>query len=130
MMLAIAEVNLRVQDVEGALVFYKKARSTYNEIKDSRSEAAAFHKIAQLCTTIGDVEEATWSIQRATALFRKMKDKVGEAGIMLLGADMCFAKSWGFFVQGIEIKFQLQAKEALRNAELALSMFKAASDKR
>merc|ERR1719436_875514 len=128
MMLAMAEVSLRMRDLEGALVFFKKARSTFNEVKDGRSEAATFHKIAQLCTTVADLDEATWSTQRATALFRKMKDKCGEAGILLVAADMCFAKAWGFVVQGVDIRAELQTKDALRNAEQALGLFKAASD--
>ena len=34
-----------------------------------------------------------WSTQRATALFRKLKDKSGEAGVLLVTADMNFAKA-------------------------------------
>jgi len=130
MMIAVADVNLQAQDVEGALVFLKKARVTFSEAKDSVGEAGAFHRVAQLCATIGDAEEALWSIQRGTALFRKLKDKSGEGGILLVSTDLCFAKSWGYVAMGSQDKSVQEAKDALRNAELALRLFRAAGDKR
>lgn len=129
MMLCLAEGGLQFGDIEGALIFYKKARTTFNEAKDSRGEGTTFQKIAQLAVATGDIDEAMWSTQRATALFRKLKDKSGEAGVLLVTADMNFAKAWGFVVQGVDGKPQQHAREALRNAQLALGLYRAVNDK-
>mmetsp|Transcript_70486 Transcript_70486/g.206706 ORF Transcript_70486/g.206706 Transcript_70486/m.206706 type:complete len:702 (+) Transcript_70486:100-2205(+) len=129
MALALAEANLVFGDIEGALVFFKRARATFNEAKDGRGEGATFKQIAQLAVATGDIDEAMWSTQRATALFRKLKDKSGEAGVLLVTADMNFAKAWGFIVQGVAEKPQQLAREALRNAQLALGLYRAVNDK-
>jgi len=129
MCLSLAEANLQFGDIEGALIFFKKARTTFNEAKDGRGEGTTFKQIAQLAVATGDIDEAMWSTQRATALFRKLKDRSGEAGVLLVTADMNFAKAWGFIVQGVADKPQHHAREALRNAQLALGLYRAVGDK-
>ena len=87
-LLRLGDLQVRVDDLDGARGFYETALPIYREIHDRLGEANCLKSLGVLRMSVSDLDGARGSYETALSVYREIHDRLGEANCLLRLGDL------------------------------------------
>ena len=85
---SLGDLQMRVDDLEGAKQSYEEALPIYREIRDRLGEANCLQSLGDLQMRVDDLEGAKQSYEEALPIYREIRDRLGKANCLKSLGDL------------------------------------------